>query len=389
MGFASTPLTDLLQQEGTQLREILDEGTMLQEFRTGHQELTEYFTREDIISELCEWSMTLHNEKEDKFEHLSRLATEVLVCGGSSYSHTLINSQAFKTFCTNFLTNKGEWDSLCVGHFQKVFVHLLRQSSGQFLSSFPSIVDDLADHLTLMSVVEFVILLETEFTEFLPKPFVPIIATHISTSLDNSFTTIYALRQIISLGWSNPLIRASLESSSVVSHLVHAACASGGLASIELHRLLSRLRRESPLARDIIRQHSSEFYSGSDARTAALAMSAANVDRSASQSILMICDGGAHWALANVLVSELESLTRDDLASAFASTDAASRLSGLASSGSVSAQQLRLLEMVRAADESLLSGVPADAVIRSSMLDNKYGGEIPIGFNEEATLNAE
>ena len=390
MGFSSDPLMDLLQQEGIQLRQILEEGTMLQEFRTGHQELTEYFTREDVITELCEWSMTLKHGNEEQFEHLSRLSTEVLVCGGSMYSDTLIHSQSFKTFCDTFLSNENEWDSLCVGHFQKVFIHLLRHSNGHYLRSFPSIIDSLTSHLSLMSAVELVVILETEFSDFLPGDFVPLIASYVDTSLCSAFPAAYALRRIISLGWDNSSVRASFSSEPVVTRLVHAALSSREfLLSAELLRLLWDLQRKSAAAKEIVQRHASEFYTGDTANTALRALSAANISRSSADAARMISCGRLHWAIANKLLAQLECLSKDELVAVVEETGAVAKICECIEQERMSAQQLRLVEMINEADSRLTAALPEEVVKKAMMLGKKYGGEIPIGFQDEAKLNAE
>ena len=85
------PLTELLNNPNSPLCDVLQEGNMLQELRTNNAELIRYLSQEKIIGELCEWSMTMKNEKHDNFNKISRIATETLTCG-ANYSKQLVKS---------------------------------------------------------------------------------------------------------------------------------------------------------------------------------------------------------------------------------------------------------------------------------------------------------
>jgi hypothetical protein len=139
-------LTVLLQQPNPPLSEVLNEGAILQELRTGNSLLIAYLTRESVVSELCSWSMTLEHQSSKDFDRSSRIATEVLTCG-TALATVLLNSAALKQFLTSFTATARNWDPLSAGHFQRVLAYLLAESDGKYLSNFPDIVTNTVRHL--------------------------------------------------------------------------------------------------------------------------------------------------------------------------------------------------------------------------------------------------
>lgn len=386
-------LTELLQNPNADLKDVLNEGKMLQEFRTGNEDIINYFTRENVIRELCIWSMTLSHEEDSNFMNLSRLSTEVLVCGGASYAKTLCMSTELKKFFNEFLSNdKDEWDSFCVGHFQKVFLNLLKQGIApkEFLNEFPSIQENLAKHLSVIAVDEFVIFLELEYGESFD--FINIIVEYINKEEGDLFNLLYALRQIFERGWeSKEFIRNKFQSNEIIGKLINASKnIKNNLISIEILRLLARLREKSSKINEIMNEHSNEFIVNGLPEKAheSFLMANANLD---NKTIINLLCNDIHWSILpklGNLLNKLRSLPKDEFITAVKQSDLINKIIHDINSGELKPQQLLLIKIIYNCDQTLLEGINKDIISKALILETSYGGELPIG-SEEVKVNAE
>ncbi|OHS99282.1 hypothetical protein TRFO_34312 [Tritrichomonas foetus] len=380
------PLTELIQNPNAPLCDVLLEGTMLQELRAGNADLISYLTQERIINELCQWSMTMDFEKRDGFDKLSRIATETLTCGGN-FQKELLNSTALKNFFTNFMSSTKEWDSICTGHLQRVFVNLLKNSNGNYLSNFPNIAEDLDSHLTILAVAELIVLLATEFNASLPKQYVPILAKYIETSKTDLFPAVYALRQIYNNGSTIPAIAESFTNEEVISSIVKTAHTSQDkLTSIELYRLLSKIKEQSPLAAGLILKYSDQFgHPEKSVENSIAAFSAAEIDTKTAATILCT---NTHWGIANKLTAKLAAAPQAELVEVVNKSGLFERIVENSKNGCLTAQQIEVIRLMSKAGADL-SAVQKSDVEKALLLGVRYGGEVPIGFQAEHKINAE
>lgn len=391
------PLTELLNNPNSPLCDVLQEGNMLQELRTNNADLIRYLSQEKIIGELCEWSMTMKNEKHDNFNKISRIATETLTCG-ANYSQQLLKSATLEQFFKSFLSSKDEWDTICAGHFQRVFVHLLKNSNGSYLSRFPNIAEDLDNHLSVLAVSEFIIQLATEFNSSLPKQFVPILASYIDSSISKEdlttaeridlFPAIYTLRQIFTNGIQIKEIKDSFTSEEVIGKLTHAASTSHcKLTSIELYRLLSKIKEQSPLATGLVTKHTTS-KNPSEINNSLISYEELNTDIEPKKAATLLC-GKVHWALANKLLKRLAELPQADFLNLVSNeTNLLKTIVENSNNGSITAQQIDLIRLLSKAGADL-SSVPKEIVTKALLIGVRYGGEVPIGFQAEHKINAE
>ena len=380
------PLTELLSNKDSPLSSILDEETMLQELRTGNVDLVSYLSQERVIKELCEWSMTMKFESNPNFNRFTRLTTEALTCG-EKFPQVLLGSTSIQEFFSEYLTSANEWDAICTGHFQRVFVNLIKASNGKFLEKFPNIEENLDAHLSILAVAEFVIQLATEFGDFLPKQFVPILVKYIDSQTSNDlFPAIYALRQIFEIAWENVKIQESFTNEEVIASMIHAAKnTKDKLASIELYRLLSRIKEKSTMAAGLILKHSNEFAHPDGAVTdAPTAFSADELDPKTAASIL--CND-THWALANKLCAKLASISKEELVNAVTSSGLLQKITENSQNSCLTSQQIQVINLLAKAGVEL--SISRNDIDKALLLGVRYGGEVPIGFQEGRKLNAE
>lgn len=387
---AADSLSELLQNPSATVKDVLNESNMLQEFRTGNDEITQYFSREDVIKELCAWSMTLSHADDSDFMHLSRLSTEVLICGGSNYAKTLCNSLELKKFFNEFLNDDSdEWDSFCVGHFQKVLVNLLKQGNNpkEFLNEFPSMEKDLAKHLNVIAVDELVIFLELEYSNYFD--FIDVIAGFIEKGDGNMYKLVYSLRQIFERGWdTKENVRSKLGSKDVIERIVKGSkCITDKLTSIEILRLLLRIREKSPEVNKLLNEHSSEFLTKGIPQEAHDSFSMANVCLDSKEILKMLCDE-IHWSLVPKFLNRLYSLPKDEFLAAVRESDLINKIIQSISNNELKPQYLSLIKVIYSYDQTLLDNVSMDVVSKALTFETSYGGELPIGTGQ-TKVNAE
>lgn len=391
------PLTELLNNPNSPLCDVLQEGNMLQELRTNNADLIRYLSQEKIIGELCEWSMTMKNEKHENYNKISRIATETLTCG-SNYAQQLLKSATLEQFFKNFLSSTDEWDTICAGHFQRVFVHLLRNSNGSYLSHFPNIAEDLDNHLSVLAVSEFIIQLATEFSASLPKQFVPILASYIDSSISKEdgdqaeridlFPAIYTLRQIFTNGTQIAEINNAFASEEVISKLAHAATTSHRkLTSVELYRLLSKIKAQSPLAAGIVTKHITS-KNPTEVTSSLASFHELDSDVEPKRAATLLCNR-VHWALANKLLKRLAELPQAEFLDIVNNqTNLFKTIVENSNNGTITSQQIDLIRLLSKANADL-SGIPKEIVTKALLIGVRYGGEVPIGFQTEHKINAE
>lgn len=396
---AEDPLTELIANPNTPVSDVLQEGTMLQELRTNNTDLIQYLSQERIITELCQWSMTLKDEKQDNYDKISRLATETLTCG-INYAQELLKSQALEQFFRDFLNSTTEWDSSCAGHFQRIFVHLQKSSNGSFISRFPNIAEDLDKHLSILAVSEFIVQLVTEFNDSLPKQFVPILCEYISSTISQEgstqkvdlFPAIYALRQIFNNGITIQSIQDSFTSENVIQHLAEAAKNAAHqegskLSSIELFRLLSRIRDLSPAAEELVSKHTAGIAKNNNEVTNALSSyETMNINVTSQQAATLLCNP-VHWRLANNLLKQLSELPQDELVDIVVNqTQLYKTIITNCQNDALTPQQIDIIRLLSKAQYDT-KDIPQEIVTKALLIGVRYGGEVPIGFQTEHKIN--
>ena len=65
-----------------------------------------------------------------------------------------INSQCPKDFINRQVTLNEEWNPICAGHFQKIFIQLLQQTKGAYMSHFQCFIQHLVHHISTLAIGE-------------------------------------------------------------------------------------------------------------------------------------------------------------------------------------------------------------------------------------------
>jgi hypothetical protein len=376
------PLTELLQSPNPQLSDVLNDASMLQELRSGNAELIAYLTREDVVSQLCEWSMTLTHESDKDFDRTSRFAIEALTCGNALASQ-LLHSSVLKQFLTDFLANPADWEALCAGHFHRILVHLLNESSGAYLNNFPGIIEGVVKHLSLLGVAELLISLAIKYSDALPKPIVPVLVQFIGESPPPHTAALYALRQIFADGWIVPEFAASFTAPETLSKL--AAIAKSGrdrATTVELYRLIGKIRGKGAAVGPI------EAPAGeADGSVAAFAR-AVNVG-DLREGLLLIARKAVHFGLGNVILAAVKALPQDEFVAAAIELGIVELLTAAFEEDRLTGQQLELINLLVNGSLEFVATLPQEAVIKAGKLNAQYGGELPIGTPIGRQINAD
>lgn len=381
----SDPLTDLLNKPNVQVKEVLFEQSMLQELRTGNKTLLDYLTKESVVTELCQWSMSLQNNKDPEYFKVSSFATNSLIL-----IKALINSTALKTFLEQFLAKPGEWDSICTAHFQKILVELLRNTKGEYLTKLPTLMDSLLAHIDNLAVIELLIILATEFGGLIQISIITELGKFAASGVPETYTLAYALEQIM-VQWDKPNVSQSFTNKEFLDNIIKAAnTTTDKLGSIELNRLLSRLKTKSA---EIVRLLSGKTTDLSKVDTVKSAKEAFNVDYSIADMnkvVNLLCTD-CHWAVANQLLDRFKKLTSEQQVELVNTNKVISKLAANALTGFTQQQYalISVLDNVLSNNAEWKSAIPQEAIEKAKLLNISYGGEIPAGFNVEHKINAE
>jgi hypothetical protein len=333
---------------------------------------------ESTILELCEWAMTLKQESDPQHDRYSLLATEVLTCG-QTVSAVLLNSATLKRFLTEFLESKGEWDSICTGHFQKILGYLARHSNGAYLSNFPKILEQLTRHLDLLATTELVITLYLEFSKVLDA--VSFFANFVATTDKSITSALYALRRLLDEGSEKPEVFSVFLTDEVVMNLVKAANAtSDRIAAVEIYRILARIREmdDGLISRYIGLLQKSGLTKCQRAYLDAIQLTDLPL------LVNQILDGTVHWSLGNRVLAELKGLSELDLGNLLNESAALQKLKNIVNSGGVlSAFQLSFVQIIG----NSVDAVGEEVARQAALIGTQFGGELPVWT--ERKVNAE
>ena len=387
------PLQDLLSQSSIDLCEVLNMDTMLQELRTGNVELTNYLMRPEVVSELCDWSMTLHKQENPDFYHISRTATETLTC--PSFAKIVIASPVLKQFVEQFLNSTEEWDPLVTGHFQRLVIALSEQSS-KFLNEFPNALACIERHLDVPAVGELVITLATKFaSEDFAKPIVQDLAKFVAEATGNIKRLLFILRRIFEVAEQSSLsgVLGEFTNEAFVKLLIEAAKKTGDkIAKTEIFRFLVQLEGKSSELAGVIRPLVAAIPCEDPVKSDAAFQTLATIG-DPKAALERLVKGPVHWALGTDLLARVKSLKSAEFLELAAAVDVIGVLKGQAEAGTISPIQLEVLSLIARYDPEnarLKAEIPAPVVEKATILGVRYGGEVPIeAQGGSVNINAE
>lgn len=388
------PLTDLLNNPNASLCEVMNMETMLQELRTGNTDLFNYLMGPAVVTELCDWSMTMKNKDSPDFHHFSRTATETLTC--PSFAKVVVTSPVLKNFIANFLTAEEEWDALVAGHFQRVLVVLLEQNR-EYLNGLNAVAS-IEKHLHLPAVGELVSTLATKFADIsASKPIVMDLARLIAESDGNVKPYLFTLRQIFEEGLKEAsrvesVVEASTDKQ-FMTFLIEAAKKTGDkVARAEIFRFLLQLESRSAESAAVIRPLVAAIPE-SDPVTSDAAFALLTKIEDPKEVLTRLVKGPVHWALAAELMGRVRKMKKPDFMAAVEAVDAIAVLKDPATKGTLTPQQMEILSLINKYDPEnarLKAEIPPPVVARVALIGERYGGEIPIEAQGAShNLNAE
>lgn len=389
------PLMDLLNNPNAAICEVMNMETMLQELRTGNTDLFNYLMRPAVVTELCDWSMTMKNKDSPDFHHFSRTATETLTC--PSFAKVVVQSPVLKTFIASFLSAEEEWDALVAGHFQRVLVVLLEQNR-EYLNEFPNAVASIEKRLQLPAVGELVSTLATKFAYIsASKPIVMDLARLIAESDGNVKPYLFTLRQIFEEGLKDAsrvesVVEASTNEQFMTFLIAAAKKTSDKVARAEIFRFLLQLETRSAESAAVIRPLVAAIPE-SDPVTSDAAFALLTKIEDPKEILTRLVKGPVHWALATELMGRVKKMKKPEFMAAVDAVDVIAVLKGPATDGALTPQQMEILSLINKYDPEnarLKAEIPPAVVARVALIGERYGGEIPIEAQGAShNLNAE
>ncbi|EAX96010.1 hypothetical protein TVAG_369200 [Trichomonas vaginalis G3] len=385
---AQDPISELLEKSDLTVVDLFNEGSMLQELRTNNEHLIEYYAKEDVIKELCDWSFTTKFQDNESFDKYSRIATEVFTCA-STVSNGFINSPYLKDFFTKQLLSKDDWDPGCAGHFQRVFLHLTNVSKGEYLSRYGNLIPNLIHHISTLAITELVVMLTNQYySSFCPNgELVTALSDYLITDNADVVSAVYALRQLFNLGWENADIQKDLTSDSLIANLIQASKTSKvRLGQIECMRLLRDISNKNELAL-IFRRGDVGDVPTADCASSALATSVKGITLEDS---LKGAIGTPHWQIANAYLKIITIAAPEDIFEIVKSNNIVSQLAAIPKEN-LNPFQLEVIRILfKKAEEFQFDLSPLQEVKETAdKLWNQYGGPLPIGGAVDVKLNAE
>lgn len=382
------PIADLLEQPNLTVVDMFNEGSMLQELRTNNEHLLEYFARENVIQELCDWAFTMKFQDQEFFDKYSRIATETFTCA-STVSKGFLNSTYLKKFFNEQLASKEEWDASCAGHFQRVFMHLMNVSKGEYLHNFENIIPNLIHHISTLAVSEFIVMLATNYYQiFCPNgECIAQLSDYIVSEGADILSAIYALRKLFAQGWEKPDIQKDLTSDSLIANLITASkTATIRLAQIECLRLLRDISKKNELALIFRRGDVGEVPS-SDCSSSALATQVKGITLEDS---LKGAIGTPHWQIANYYLQTIIVSSPEDIFEVVKQNDIVNKLAKIEKKD-LTPFQLEVIRVLFKKAEDYQFDLSALEPIKNhaNKLWQEYGGPLPIGGGVDVKLNAE
>ena len=383
------PISELLSNPNVSIIDVFNEGTMLQELRTNNEELIAYFAKENVISDLCNWSLTMKFQDNPTFDKYSRTATEVMTCK-SGVAQGFVRSPGLRDFLDAQLTSTEEWDPMCAGHFQRIFLHLMEQSNGEYISKFNNFIPHLIYHISTLAVSEFIVMLTIQYYDlFTPNgEIVQALSNYIIQKDADTVSAAYSLRQLFNQGWENEKIQKDLCSDSLIGNLIQASKSTNSrLGQIELLRLANSIGQKNEMAL-IFRRGDIGDVPPPTTSSSALAAQVKGVD--VKQAIQGIIDDHTHWTIIPTYMHLLQVAPVEEFLEAIKSSDMIAKLSNKQAE-ELTPFQLELVRVtVNRANGNNFDVSPLNTINQKAQkLWTTYGGDLPIGGQAEAKLNAD
>ena len=383
------PISDLLSNPNVSIIDVFNEGTMLQELRTNNEELIAHFAKENVIHDLCEWSLTMKYQNDANFDKYSRTATEVLTCK-SGVAQGFIKSEGLRNFMDAQLTSKEEWDPMCAGHFQRIFLHLMTESNGQYILKFKEFIPHLIYHISTLAVSEFIVMLTLQYYDTISPngEMIQALSNYIIQKDSDCVSAAYSLRQLFDQGWENAKIQKDLTSDSLIANLIQASkTTSSTLARIELLRLVTSIGQKNEMA---LAFHRGDITEQEPATTAIASLSAQVRGVDVKQAVQGILDNHTHWTIVQTYIKQISTAQADQLIEAVKSTNMIAQLSAK-QVNELTPYQLELVRVTVKKAEEVKFDVSALSALneKAQKLWTSYGGDLPIGGQAINKLNAD
>ena len=376
------PLQNALQNPDITIDEILVIDTFLQELRLTNEDLIKFLSQEDNIYRLCEWSMTLKDEKNENYDKISRLSTEGLIIN-KQFIQILLSSAKFQEFINNYLNNP-DWDDSCCGHFNRVFLCFMAETNGSFFSRFPTLVSVLKNHIDLISVCELLTTLACDYSKTkLSADILSSLALTASNGSSNAWNCLYVLRQ------SLPAI-IDLNSPTLIKCIQKSARSSEKLIRIESFRLLFLIKQasEASISQQIIE---SKVPNGEMNSIQGFALSCSVSTPDDAFNILF--NRPLHWTAANQMLNILLNLSPLELGKVVNRNNGLQRLQECFDKNDLVPQQLKIVGvLVQNFHDSPVFNEKISLQLRkkAELIFTPYGGDVPRGFQPNSKdLNGE
>lgn len=383
------PITLLLSKENLSIVDVYNEGSMLQELRTNNEELIAYFAKEDVILDLCDWSLSMKYQDHEFFDKYSRIATEIMTCK-SGVARGFCNSACLRDYMNKVISSNEELDTMCAGHFQRILMHLLQNTNGEYLKKFDNFIDHLILHISSLAISELIVMLEINYYQnFSPNgECVAALSKYITQDGADVVSAVYSLRQIFNQGWEIPSIQNDLCTDSLIANMIQVSKTTNSrLGQIELVRLINSIGQKNELALIFRRGDIGEI---GEIKCASSSLASQVKGVTVKDAVDGIMNKKDHWTIIPTYMHLIQFGAVDELFDAVKELQVVEKLSPMQPE-ELTPFQLELVRVICLRAPELSFDVSALSTInaKAQKLWTNFGGDLPIGGQTETNIRGD